>query len=78
MKKYLLSTLMLLSTGFVIADGHTSAEKKVLNALETYFEARNNQDWKTVVVRQKKGGINNSENKPKQKTISKQILKIKS
>ena len=48
MRKYLLGTLMLVTTSFVIADGHTPAEKKVLDALETYFEARNNQDWKTV------------------------------
>ena len=27
------------------------------------------QDWKTVVVRKKKGGINNSENKPKKKVV---------
>ncbi len=50
MKKYLLSTLMLLSSSFVVADGHSSVEKKVLSALETYFEARNNRDWETVVA----------------------------
>ena len=56
MKKYLLSTLILFSASFVIADGHTSAEKKVLNALETYFEARNNQDWETVVAYESNSG----------------------
>ena len=56
MRKYLLGTLMLVTTSFVIADGHTSAEKKVLDALETYFEARNNQDWKTVVSYESKSG----------------------
>jgi hypothetical protein len=56
MKKYLLSTLMLFSASFVIADGHTPAEKKVLNALETYFEARNNQDWETVVAYESNSG----------------------
>ena len=56
MRKYLLGTLMLVTTSFVIADGHTSAEKKVLDALETYFEARNNQDWKTVVAYESNSG----------------------
>ena len=28
MRKYLLGTLMLVTTSFVIADGHTPAEKK--------------------------------------------------
>jgi hypothetical protein len=56
MRKYLLSTLMLVTTSFVIADGHTPAEKKVLDALETYFEARNNQDWKTVVAYESNSG----------------------
>ena len=55
MKKYLLS-ILLLSTGLVYADGHSADEKKVLAALEAYFEARTNKDWETVVSYESKSG----------------------
>ena len=55
MKKYLLS-ILLLSTGLVFADGHSADEKKVLSALEAYFEARTNKDWETVVSYESKSG----------------------
>ena len=56
MKKYLLSFLLLFSTGLVFADGHSEDEKKVLAALEAYFNARTKQDWKTVVSYESKSG----------------------
>ena len=56
MKNYLLSGLLILSTGFVVADGHMSAEKEVLKSLAVYFEARNAEDWKTVVSYESKSG----------------------
>ena len=56
MKKYLLSFLLLFSTGLVFADGHSEDEKKVLTALEAYFNARTKQDWKTVVSYESKSG----------------------
>ena len=55
MKKYLLSSLLVFSTGLVFADGHSADEKKVLAALE-YFDARTNQDWETVVSYESKSG----------------------
>ena len=33
MKKYLLSSLLILSTGLVLADGHSADEKKVLTEI---------------------------------------------
>ena len=39
MNKFLFSGLLILSTSFVFADGHSSAEKEVLKTLATYFEA---------------------------------------
>ena len=56
MKKYLLSFLLLFSTGLVFADGHSEDEKKVLAALEAYFNARTDQDWETVVSYESKSG----------------------
>ena len=56
MKNYLLSGLLILSTGFVVADGHMPAEKEVLKSLAVYFEARNAEDWKTVVSYESKSG----------------------
>ena len=50
MKKYLLSSLLIFSTGLVLADGHSADEKKVLAALEAYFDARTNKDWSSVVA----------------------------
>ena len=56
MNKYLLSGLLILSTSFVFADGHSSAEKEVLKTLATYFDARNASDWDTVVAYESKSG----------------------
>ena len=56
MKKYLLSSLLMLSTSLVFADGHSADEKKVLAALEAYFDARTNKDWETVVSYESKSG----------------------
>ena len=50
MKKYLLSGLLILSTSFVVADGHGSAEKEVLKALDAYMDERNSRDFKTVIA----------------------------
>ena len=56
MKNNLLSGLLLLSTGFIAADGHMAAEKEVLKALDAYMEARNSRDFKTVVAMSSKAG----------------------
>ena len=56
MKNYLLSGLLLFSTGFIAADGHMTAEKEVLKALDAYMEARNSRDFKTVVAMSSKAG----------------------
>ena len=56
MNKFLFSGLLMLSTSFVFADGHSSAEKEVLKTLATYFEARNAGDWETVVAHESKSG----------------------
>jgi hypothetical protein len=56
MKKYLLSGLLILSTSFVVADGHGSAEKEVLKALDAYMDARNSRDFKTVIAMSSKAG----------------------
>ena len=56
MNKFLFSGLLILSTSFVFADGHSSAEKEVLKTLATYFEARNASDWETVVAHESKSG----------------------
>ena len=36
MKNYLLSALLLLSTGFIFADGHSSAEKEVISKISEW------------------------------------------
>jgi ketosteroid isomerase-like protein len=56
MKNYLLSGLLLISTGFIAADGHMAAEQEVLKALDAYMEARNSRDFKTVVAMSSKAG----------------------
>ena len=56
MKKYLLICLLVFSTSLVFADGHSADEKKVLAALEIYFDARTNKDWETVVSYESKSG----------------------
>ena len=40
----------------VSADGHLKSEKDVLSSLEKYFEARNNNDYETVVAFESKTG----------------------
>ena len=37
MKKYLLSSLLIFSTGLVLADGHSADEKKVLSKISEYL-----------------------------------------
>ena len=56
MKKYLLTSLLILTTVSVIADGHSSSEKEVLKALSEYMDARNSKDYKTVVTMSSKTG----------------------
>ena len=41
MKNYLLSALLILSTGLVLADGHSAAEKEVISKISEYWDARN-------------------------------------
>ena len=50
MKNYLLSALLIFSTGFVLADGHSDAEKEVISKISEYWDARNSKDWETVVA----------------------------
>ena len=50
MKKFLLSALIILSSGAIFADGHSSAEKTVLANLDAYWDARNSEDWDKVVA----------------------------
>ncbi len=56
MNRFLLSALLILATNCVFADGHSSEEQDVLNGLATYFQARNANDWKTVVSLESKTG----------------------
>ena len=51
---------MMLVTGLVFADGHTSSEKEVLKALSEYFDARNDQDWSKAVKYESKSGTYNT------------------
>ena len=57
MKKYLLSFLLLATTAPAFADGHSSAEKKVIANVEAYWDARNKKDFDTVVALTSKSGI---------------------
>ena len=50
MKKYLLASFLLFSTGLVFSDGHSSAEKEVIAKVKTYWVARNSADWSSVVA----------------------------
>ena len=56
MKKYLLTSLLMLTVISVNADGHMSSEKEVLKALSEYMDARNSKDYKTVVAMSSKSG----------------------
>ena len=50
MKKYILGILLLSSVAPVFADGHHSAEKKVIANVKAYWDARNDKDFDTVVA----------------------------
>ena len=56
MKKYLLTSLLMLTAISVNADGHMSSEKEVLKALSEYMDVRNSKDYKTVVAMSSKSG----------------------
>ena len=55
MKKIILILTIFVSS-FASADGHLKSEKDVLDSLEKYFEARNNNDYATVVSLESKTG----------------------
>ena len=54
--KNLTLVVSLLFASVINADGHLSAEKEVLSSLDTYFNARNTQDFETVVSLESKFG----------------------
>ena len=54
--KYAILILSMSFLSFVSADGHLKSEQDVLASLEQYFEARNNNDYKTVVALESKTG----------------------
>ena len=54
--KYITLIFGLLFFPTLIADAHLEAEQEVLSALQKYFEARNNEDYKTVVALESKSG----------------------
>jgi len=69
--KYILIAFTSLFLTLLSADGHLQSEKDVLNALERYFDARNNNDYETVVSLESKSGTygtnsDGSFHKPKQ------------
>ena len=41
--------IFLFTSFFILADNHSSAEKEVLDRLASYYEARNNQDYKAAM-----------------------------
>ena len=55
MKKIILILTIFVSS-FASADGDLKSEKDVLDSLEKYFEARNNNDYATVVSLESKTG----------------------
>ena len=57
MNKNLLLSLALIFSIAVFSDGHSSAEKMVLENVEAYWEARNVRDWDTVVALTSSGGM---------------------
>ena len=59
-KKYLLCGLVFLSSGYIYADGHSSAEASVISNIESYWDARNSEDWKTVVALSSSSGMLNT------------------
>mgnify|MGYP001202069035 FL=1 len=69
--KYITLTIGLLFFSFVNADGHLQSEKDVLVLVDKYFEARNNEDYETVVSLESRSGTygtnsDGSFHKPKQ------------
>ena len=69
--KYITLLFGLLFFSVLSADGHLKSEKDVLVALQEYFEARNSQDYKTVIALESKSGTygtnsDGSFRKPKQ------------
>ena len=69
--RYIIAILSILFFSVVSADGHLQSEKEVLTSLDKYFDARNNNDYETVVALESKTGTygTNSEgsfHKPKQ------------
>ena len=72
MKKISIFICLLMATT-IYADGHLSGEKEVLKSLEKYFDARNKQDYETVISLQSRAGNYNTNtdgsfHKPKQIT----------
>ena len=59
-----MKNLMILScffiAGFTFADGHSAAEQQVLKSLESYFDARNDQNWKDAVKYESQSGTYNT------------------
>lgn len=69
--KYLSLIIGLLFFSLLSADAHLKAEQEVLAELERYFEARNNEDYETVVSLESRDGTYSSNSdgsfhKPKQ------------
>ena len=60
MKNYLLASFFIFSTGFIFADGHTSAEKEVVAKISEYWDARNSADWDKVVAMSSASGMLNT------------------
>ena len=60
MKNYLLASFFIFSTGFISADGHTSAEKEVVAKISEYWDARNSADWDKVVAMSSASGMLNT------------------
>ena len=72
MKKITLIISFLMVTT-LYADGHLSGEKEVLNSLQKYYDARNKQDYTTVISLESRTGTYNTNSdgsfhKPKQIT----------
>jgi len=69
--RYTILILSMFFLPFVSADGHLKSEQDVLASLEKYFEARNSNDYETVVALESKIGTygtnsDGSFHKPKQ------------
>ena len=69
--KYLTLIFGLLFFSVLSADGHLKSEQEVLASLQKYFEARNNEDYETVVSMESRSGTygtnsDGSFHKPKQ------------